>query len=124
MRTLADLQPPDDPAVLLECVSGSRAYGTATPESDEDIRGIFAIARAEDLALAVPPAQVSDDRSNIVFYSLRRTIELLADANPNILELVYMPADCVRRPSLAQPVDVDASALDRLLVGATEASGC
>lgn len=97
--SIIDLSRADHPSVLFECVSGSRAYGTATPESDEDIRGIFAIARAEYLALAAPPAQVSDDRSNIVYYSLRRTIELLADANPNILELVYMPADCVRRRS-------------------------
>lgn len=97
MHALADLQRADHANVLFECISGSRAYGTATPESDEDLRGIFAVPSADYLGLEAPPAQVADERSNIVFFTLRRTIELLAGANPNILELLYMPADCVRR---------------------------
>src|SRR5690606_11846973 len=30
-----------------------------------------------------------------VYYTLRRVIELLSQANPNILELLFMPEDCV-----------------------------
>jgi uncharacterized protein len=86
--------PPD--AILFQCLAGSRAYGTATSESDDDIRGIFAAPASAYLELERPSDQVSDDRNNIVYYSLRRVIELLSEANPNILELLYMPADCVR----------------------------
>ncbi|MDC8014575.1 nucleotidyltransferase domain-containing protein [Tahibacter soli] len=82
--------------VLLEAVAGSRAYGTANADSDEDVRGVFAVPAHAYLALAAPPNQVADERNNVVYYSLRRTIELLAAANPNILELVYLPDDCVR----------------------------
>jgi predicted nucleotidyltransferase len=87
--------------ILFECVSGSRAYGTANAGSDTDIRGVFAQRLEEFLALAPPPALVADERHNTVYYSLRRTLELLAVANPNTLELLYMPDDCVRVDSEA-----------------------
>jgi len=87
--------------IVFECVSGSRAYGTANADSDTDIRGVFAQSGEEFLALSPPPALVADDRHNTVYYSLRRTLELLAAANPNILELLYMPDDCIRLDSAA-----------------------
>ena len=82
-------------SLLFECVAGSRAYGTSTATSDEDLRGIFAVPAAAYLDLERPPDQVGDERGNIVHYSLRRVVELLAQANPNILELLFMPQDCV-----------------------------
>jgi predicted nucleotidyltransferase len=82
--------------ILFECVSGSRAYGTSNAESDTDIRGVFAQSSTDFIALSPPPALIADERHNTVYYSLRRTLELLASANPNILELLYMPEDCVR----------------------------
>jgi hypothetical protein len=83
-------------AILFECLAGSRAYGTNTAASDTDIHGIFAVPASDYLSLRRPPDQVADERGDVVFYSLRRTIELLSVANPNILELMYMPGDCVR----------------------------
>jgi predicted nucleotidyltransferase len=73
------------------------AYGTSVVGSDVDVRGIFAQSRSEFLALTSPPALVADERHDTVYYSLRRTIELLAAANPSVLELLFMPDDCVRR---------------------------
>jgi predicted nucleotidyltransferase len=85
--------------ILFECIAGSRAYGTANANSDEDTRGIFAVPASEYLNLDRPPDQVSDERGNVVYYSLRRVIELLTQANPNILELLFMPDDCVLKTS-------------------------
>ncbi len=99
MKTLDELLAANPRNILFECTAGSRAYGTATAASDEDIRGIFAVAAGEYLDLVRPPDQLGDERGNIVYYSLRRTVELLAAANPNILELLFMPPDCVRRAS-------------------------
>jgi uncharacterized protein len=95
MLSLATLRSTRADAILFECVAGSRAYGTATSASDEDVRGIFAVPAANYLELSRPPDQVGDERGNTVYYSLRRVIELLAQANPNILELLFMPGDCV-----------------------------
>lgn len=97
MNNLYSPDHPDTRSILFECVAGSRAYGTASADSDEDIRGIFALPRARYADLAAPPNQIADARNNVVYYSLRRTIELLAAANPSVLELLYMPADCFRR---------------------------
>lgn len=82
--------------IVFECVSGSRAYGTSNDASDTDVRGVFAQDIGEFVAITPPPALVADERHNTVYYSLRRTLELLGQANPNILELLYMPEDCVR----------------------------
>lgn len=85
--------------VIFSAIAGSRAYGTNTPESDEDIRGIYINPAIEYLKIDQPVNQVSDERNDIVYYSLRRFCELAANANPNILELLYMPEDCIKKTS-------------------------
>ena len=45
--------------ILFEAVSGSRAYGTAHAESDEDIRGIYALPQSSYLSLVQPPPHVN-----------------------------------------------------------------
>ncbi|HEX4998774.1 MAG TPA: nucleotidyltransferase domain-containing protein, partial [Terriglobia bacterium] len=97
MNSIADLLAREPDPILFECVAGSVAYGTRVTGSDEDIRGLFAVPSHAYLDLVRPPEQVGDDRNNVVYYSLRRFVELLAGANPNILELLFMPEDCVRR---------------------------
>lgn len=84
------------PALHLGCVvSGSQAYGTAVAGSDEDRRGLFALPARAYLSLTPPPAQLSDARGDVVWTSLRRTLELLAQGNPNQIELLYTPDDCI-----------------------------
>ena len=85
--------------ILFEAVSGSRAYGTAHAESDEDIRGIYALPQSSYLSLVQPPPHVNDARNDTVYYSLRRFLELAASANPTILEILYSPQDCIQRQS-------------------------
>jgi uncharacterized protein len=96
LKTLQDLLENFREHVLFSCVAGSRAYGTHTDESDEDIRGLYAVHAAYYLDLDAPPPQLADQRGNIVYFSLRRFVELLTVANPNLLELLFMPRDCVR----------------------------
>jgi hypothetical protein len=96
MKSLIDLLATSHEHVLFSCVAGSRAYGTSTDESDEDIRGLYALPASCYLELEAPPAQLSDERGNVVYFSLRRVIDLLAVANPNVLELLFMPQDCIR----------------------------
>lgn len=81
--------------LLLDTVAGSRAYGTDNPRSDEDRRGVF-VAPAEVMNSFDPVVQVSDEKSDEVYYELRRFGELLLKNNPNALELLAMPPDCIR----------------------------
>ncbi len=80
---------------MLECVSGSRAYGLATPTSDTDIKGVFLLPKKEYYGLDYVP-QVNNASNDIVFYELGRFMELLSVNNPNILELLNTPPSAVR----------------------------
>lgn len=98
--TLENLLKNNQQNIIFSTIAGSRAYGTNTAESDEDIRGIYITPAIDYLRLGQPDNQVSDERNDIVYYSLRRFCELAANANPNILELLYMPDDCVKKTSM------------------------
>ena len=96
---LAQLRRQQPERLLFECVAGSRAYGTADTHSDVDLRGVFVQPLRELVRIGEPVALIADDRHDQVYYSLRRMLELLAQANPNVLELLWMPDDCVRMDS-------------------------
>lgn len=93
MLTINDLQ--QHKLILFEAVSGSRAYGLDTPESDTDIKGVFYLPRRLFYGLDYIP-QVSNETNDIVYYELGRFIELLLASNPNTLELLASPPECVR----------------------------
>jgi uncharacterized protein len=99
--TLADLRA--QPAcLLLDAVSGSRAYGTDLPTSDHDRKGVFALPQAAFFGLNYVP-QVANDSNDEVYYELGRWVELLLKNNPTALEILASPPDCVfvRSPVLA-----------------------
>lgn len=94
---LEELQNSD--RIIFECRAGSFAYGTNTEKSDIDIKGIFFQNPSELITLEEIPKQVNDENNDISYYSLRRYLELAADANPNILELLFMPEECILKSS-------------------------
>jgi uncharacterized protein len=82
------------PHCLLKATSGSHAYGLNLPHSDVDIRGVF-YAPLELLYGLQMPDQVSDSTNDTTFFELGRFVELALKNNPNILELLATPEDCV-----------------------------
>ncbi len=80
--------------ILFEAVVGSRAYGLATASSDTDIRGVFYLP-VEYYLGGQYIAQVANASNDEVYYELGRFVELLSKSNPNILELLASPADCI-----------------------------
>ncbi len=76
--------------LIYEAITGSRAYGLDTLQSDTDIRGVFVLPKEEFYSLQYT-AQVSSNTNDIVYYELGRFIELLSKNNPNILELLGTP---------------------------------
>jgi hypothetical protein len=81
--------------VVLEALSGSRAYGLDIATSDTDIRGVFVLPPQEYYRLH-PPGQINNASHDIAFYELRRWVELLLKNNPSMLELLATPPDCIR----------------------------
>jgi len=90
--TISDLK--NRNLILFEAISGSKAYGTDLPTSDEDIKGIFILPKKDFYGLDYIP-QVSDERNDIVYYELKRFFDLLSKNNPNILELLATPELCI-----------------------------
>ncbi|HEX7754320.1 MAG TPA: nucleotidyltransferase domain-containing protein [Niabella sp.] len=80
--------------LILEVISGSRAYGLDTPASDTDIKGVFVLPQELYYSMEYT-AQVANETNDIVYYELNRFMELLARNNPNILELLAVPEDCI-----------------------------
>lgn len=80
--------------LLFECVSGSNAYGLETAKSDTDIKGVYYLSKEQFYGLDYI-AQVNNETNDEVYYELGRFVELLIRNNPNILELLATPDDCV-----------------------------
>jgi hypothetical protein len=81
--------------LLLDCISGSRAYGLHTPQSDTDLKGVFLLPQPVYYGLSYTE-QINNETNDEVYYELKRFVDLLAKNNPNILELLHTPADCIR----------------------------
>lgn len=80
--------------ILFLTLHGSHAYGTATADSDCDIRGVCIapkkyytgyLHRFEHLERKEP--------HDISIYELGKFFKLAADNNPNIIELLYIPRE-------------------------------
>jgi len=84
--------------IIFEAKMGSYAYGTSLPTSDIDIRGVF-IQPLKDIIKYGYVEQVSDEKNDIIFYELKRFINLCEKNNPNILELLFAPKDCIIKTS-------------------------
>ncbi|MCF2875740.1 MULTISPECIES: DNA polymerase beta superfamily protein [unclassified Tenacibaculum] len=85
MKTVEELK--KSGSIIFECTSGSRAYGLATPNSDTDIRGVFILPKEQFYSLNYTD-QINNETNDIVYYELKKFIELCLKNNPNILEML------------------------------------
>ncbi len=81
--------------ILLAYARGSQMYGTATEASDVDISFIYKQPTEEILKTNHVPYIDLDGKGNVVGYEIQRYIELLTLNNPNILESLDIPDDCL-----------------------------
>lgn len=72
--------------MLLLVISGSHSYGTNTPKSDIDIRGI-AFNTKEDILLMKDFKVYKDPNTDTTIYSFNRAIEMLINGSPSVLEI-------------------------------------
>ncbi|WP_427160514.1 nucleotidyltransferase domain-containing protein [Aliinostoc sp. HNIBRCY26] len=87
---------------ILIGLAGSHGYGLNRPESDFDFRGVFIAPKKYYLGFdKVEQIDAGWDEPGIfpfidgnkdtVIYELRKVLQLLAGANPNVLELLWLP---------------------------------
>jgi hypothetical protein len=83
---------------VYEVIAGSRMYGTNVPESDVDLRGVFAFPSQETINIPKLkiPGEIKNDSEDIKYFELSKFIDLCCECNPNILELLWPPDDSVR----------------------------
>lgn len=92
IKLIEEKSPGSIPLYLV--IRGSHAYGTNLPESDIDYSGVFIQSQDSIYGMSYVE-QINDDKNDVVIYEIRRFLELLSTNNPNILELLNTPEDCV-----------------------------
>jgi uncharacterized protein len=74
--------------IILLTTGGSHAYGTDTPNSDLDIRGITLNSAEEILTMEYKHKPVEDRATDTVVYFLKQIVTLLLNCNPNTIEIL------------------------------------
>lgn len=80
--------------ILFEVISGSKSFGLNTPASDTDIKGVYYLPKEKFFGLEYIP-QIANESNDEVYYEIGRFVELLLKNNPNILEILATPEDCI-----------------------------
>jgi uncharacterized protein len=79
--------------LIFKAIVGSQSYGTSTPTSDIDYKGVY-MQNVDELISFGYKEQI-DVSKDECYYELRRFMQLLQSANPNVLELIYSPSECI-----------------------------
>lgn len=89
MRSDVDLRP----YIIYRCQVGSHAFGLATDDSDDDIRGAYLPPARLHWSLFKLPQQLefADESKDEVYWELEKLLKLGLQANPNVLEVLWTP---------------------------------
>lgn len=73
-------------------LAGSKAYGTDSPESDTDVRGVCIVPdRSYYFGIGINHFEQADSmfEDDRVIYDIRKALKLMTDGNPNMLDLAF-----------------------------------
>jgi uncharacterized protein len=81
------------PWIIYRCQVGSRAFGLACEDSDDDLRGIFLPPARFHWSLRRLPEQLelNEHGQDEVYWELEKFLRLALKANPNVLETLWTP---------------------------------
>ena len=81
------------PWIIYRCQVGSKAFGLAGDDSDDDLRGIYLPPARLHWSLRRLPEQLqfADDQQDEVYWELEKFLRLALKANPNVLETLWTP---------------------------------
>jgi hypothetical protein len=85
---------------IVEMYHGSKLYGTDTPESDTDIKGVYVPSVMDIVLQRVKPCITESSNTkgkntshdtDRDFYSLQRYLQMVAEGHPMALEMLFAP---------------------------------
>lgn len=78
--------------IILEGVTGSKAYGLDTATSDTDIKGVYLLPTRKVLEMGFNPERTTVDHTNpdFVYHELGKFMKLVISGNPTVTELLYL----------------------------------
>lgn len=80
--------------IIYKTIVGSQAYGTSTPQSDIDYKGIYIQSEADILSFRYnEQIEIGKDET---YYEIRRFLQLAQSANPTILEMLFTDSEFVQ----------------------------
>lgn len=89
---------PKNSKVIFKGICGSTAYGLATPTSDIDYRTVYIQDEYDMLSNQyIPQINITADHAA---YEVRRFIELIENANPNAIELLFLDDEFILNKSV------------------------
>lgn len=99
LAVLETIRPTVEPnKMIAAAISGSHAWGLATPESDIDVRGIYAWPLQRAVAMYTGSDTIErvglGESANVdsQFYEAKKACHMLASSNGNLVQLLLSPA--------------------------------
>jgi uncharacterized protein len=79
--------------IIYRCQVGSKAFGLASEDSDDDLRGIYLPPARLHWSLRRLPEQLefADSQRDEVYWELEKFLRLALKANPSVLETLWTP---------------------------------
>jgi predicted nucleotidyltransferase len=75
---------------VLRGIGGSTAHGLATPESDIDSHGVFAVPSGDLFGLQEPKQSYVGTDPDYSYHELKKFLSLALKANPTMLEVLWL----------------------------------
>lgn len=91
--------------LVLLGLTGSRAFGLDTPDSDWDYKGIFLAPVRQVLGLASPSETVTINDPDITVHELAKFLRLALACNPTVIEQLWLDHYEILRPVGAELVE-------------------
>jgi uncharacterized protein len=81
--------------IIFEAIVGSRAYGIHHEESDHDRAGVMIPGLINNLGFEYMDEFRKFPEGDRVIFEIKKAMLLIADNNPNLIDLLWMPDRCV-----------------------------
>lgn len=77
--------------IIFETITGSKLYGTDISGSDTDTKGVCILDKKEYNGFLNRFEQYNDPNKDTEIYDIRKAFRLMANANPNMYDLLFAP---------------------------------